>query len=75
MTVPLPPIPPPDRPRPLARRALVTLRTAVIGTVGALVAGSVAATAMMTGLGPVEILISAGTAFTGTATFLNKVVE
>jgi ABC-type amino acid transport system permease subunit len=60
---------------PPARHALVTLRTAVIGTVGALVAGCVVATAMMTGLGPVEILISTGTAFTGTVTFLNKVVE
>jgi hypothetical protein len=75
MAVPLPPVPPPDPPMPPARRALVTLRTAVIGTVGALVAGCVVATAMMTGLGPVEILISTGTAFTGTVTFLNKVVE
>jgi hypothetical protein len=75
MTVPLPPVPPPDPPMPPARRALVTLRTAVIGAVGALVAGSVAVTAMMSGLGLVETLISSGTAFTGTVTFLNKTVE
>jgi hypothetical protein len=47
----------------------------VIGAIGALVAGGVAATATMTGLGLVEILTSTGTAFTGTVTFLNKVVE
>jgi hypothetical protein len=60
---------------PQARRALVTLRSAVIDAVGALVASGVAATAVLTGLSPVEILVATGTAFTGTITFLNKVVE
>jgi hypothetical protein len=75
MAIPLPPVPPPNSSKQPVRRALITLRTAVIGIVAALVAGSVATTAMMTRCGPVEILISTGTAFTGTVTFLNKVVE
>jgi hypothetical protein len=75
MTVPLPPVSPSDPPPPPARRALVTLRSTVIGAVGALVAGGVAAIAMMTGLGLMEALISTGTAFTGTVTFLNNVVD
>jgi hypothetical protein len=47
----------------------------VIDAVGARVASGVAATAVLTGLSPVEILVATGTAFTGTITFLNKVVE
>ncbi|HET9253626.1 MAG TPA: hypothetical protein VFO16_00300 [Pseudonocardiaceae bacterium] len=75
MAVPPPPIPLPDPPMPPTRRAPVTMRAAVIGAVGALVAVGVATTAVMTGLRAVEILFSTGTAFTGTVTFLNKIAE
>jgi predicted branched-subunit amino acid permease len=60
---------------PNRRRALVTLRTTLILTLGVLVALGAAAIAVTTGLGAVEAYLASGSAFAGTVVFLHKIVD
>ncbi|MDQ4031203.1 MAG: hypothetical protein M3332_02595 [Actinomycetota bacterium] len=67
--------PPLPAPPPPSRRPLITLRTALILTIGVLVGASVGVASVMTGLSLVEIMMSTGTAFAATVVFFNKIIE